>query len=115
VADWIDAATRAIAINPKDHHAHRLRALLHFMSQNAEYGMPELRQAHEMNWNCAVTMAWLGLYKGFHGDPEKGVPLVKTVQEHSPRDPARRSLLAALGFAQFAIHSYEAAVDAGRK
>lgn len=112
LADGVDAATRAIAANPTDHHARRLRALLHFMNQDAEAGLPELRQAHEMNPNCAVTLAWLGLYEGFHGDAEKGVPLAEAALRRSPRDPARGSLLAALGFSYFAVRNYAAAAEA---
>lgn len=112
LAEGIDAATRAIASDPTDHHARRLRALLHFMNQNADAGLPELRQAHEMNPNCAVTLAWLGLYEGFHGDADRGVPLAEAALRRSPRDPARGSLLAALGFAHFAVRNYAAAADA---
>lgn len=112
LVEGLDAATRAIAANPTDHHARRLRALLHFMNQNPEAGLPELRQAHEMNPNCAVTLAWLGLYEGFHGDAEKSVALAEAALRRSPRDPARGSLLAVLGFSYFAVRNYAAAVEA---
>jgi TolB-like protein len=112
LGEGIDAATKAIASDPTDHHARRLRALLHFMNQDARAGLPELRQAHEMNPNCAVTLAWLGLYEGFHGDAERGVPLAEAALRRSPRDPSRGSLLAALGFAQFAVRNYDAATQA---
>jgi len=62
--------------------------------------------------NCAVTLAWLGLYEGFHGDSEKGVPLAEAALRRSPRDPARGSLLAALGFSYFAVRNYAAAAEA---
>ena len=110
LAESIEAATCAIEIDPTDHHARRLRALLSFMNQDAESGMPELRQAHQMNPNCAVTLAWLGLYEGFYGEPSRGVPLVEAALRRSPRDPAKGSLLAALGFAQFTIRDYRSAV-----
>ncbi|MDM7933593.1 winged helix-turn-helix domain-containing protein [Tabrizicola sp.] len=112
LAEGINAATRAIAADPTDHHARRIRALLHFMQQNADAGLPELRQAHEMNPNCAVTLAWLGLYEGFHGDADRGVVLAEAALRRSPRDPARGSLLAALGFAHFAVRNYAAAAEA---
>lgn len=111
LTEGIEAATRAIAADPTDHHARRLRALLHFMNQNAEAGLPELRQAHEMNPNCAVTLAWLGLYEGFHGDAARGVPLAEAALRRSPRDPSRGSLLVVLGFAQFAVRNYAAAAE----
>lgn len=112
LAGGIDAATQAIAADPTDHHARRLRAQLHFMNQNAEAGLPELRQAHEMNPNCAITLAWLGLYEAINGDPAKGVPLAQAALRHSPRDPARGSMLCVLGFAQFAARNYAAAAQA---
>jgi TolB-like protein/tetratricopeptide (TPR) repeat protein len=112
LAEGIEAATRAIAADPTDHHGRRLRALLHFMNQDAQAGLPELRQAHEMNPNCAVTLAWLGLYEGFHGDAARGVPLAEAALRRSPRDPARGSLLVVLGFAQFAMCNYGAAAEA---
>jgi len=112
LAEGIEAATRAIAADPTDHHGRSLRALLHFMNQDAEAGLPELRQAHEMNPNCAVTLAWLGLYEGFHGDAARGVPLAEAALRRSPRDPSRGSLLVVLGFAQFAVRNYAAAAEA---
>ncbi len=112
LAEGIEAATRAIAADPTDHHARRLRAQLHFMNQNVEAGLPELRQAHEMNPNCAVTLAWLGLHEAINGNPAGGVPLAAAALRHSPRDPARGSMLCALGFAQFAGRDYPAAAQA---
>jgi TolB-like protein len=103
------AATQAIGIDPNDHHARRLRAQLHFMDQNAEAGLPELRKAHELNPNCAVTLAWLGLYESINGNPAKGVPLAEAALLRSPLDPALGSMLCALGFAQFAARDYAAA------
>ena len=112
LAEGVDAATRAIAADPTDHHARRIRALLHFMNEDAVSGLPELRQAHEMNPNCAVTLAWLGLYEGFHGDAARGVPLAEAALRRSPRDPARGSLLVVLGFSHFAVRNYDAAAEA---
>jgi tetratricopeptide (TPR) repeat protein len=112
LAEGIEAATCAIAADPTDHHGRRLRALLHFLNQDPETGLPELRQAHEMNPNCAVTLAWLGLYEGFHGEADRGVPLAEAALRRSPRDPSRGSMLVVLGFAQFAVRNYAAAAEA---
>jgi len=110
LAEGIEAATRAIAADPTDHHARRIRALLHLMDRDGDAGLTELRLAHEMNPNCAVTLAWLGLYEAAQGETNRGVPLAEAGLRRSPRDPARGSMLAALGFAQFAARDYEAAM-----
>jgi TolB-like protein len=112
LAEGIDAATRAVEADPTDHHARRLRALLHLMNRDVEAGLPELREAHAMNPNCAVTLAWLGLYESYHGEADRGVPLAEAALRRSPRDPSRGSLLAALGFAEFAMRDYAAAARA---
>ncbi|MEH6755491.1 MAG: winged helix-turn-helix domain-containing protein [Alphaproteobacteria bacterium] len=112
LVEGIDAATRAISIDPTDHHARRLRAQLHFMKNDAPTGLTELRHAHDLNPNCALTLCWLGFYEAVNGDAAKGVPLAEAGLRRSPRDPARGSMLCALGFAQFAAGNYDAAVTA---
>ncbi|MFK7791509.1 MAG: winged helix-turn-helix domain-containing tetratricopeptide repeat protein [Devosiaceae bacterium] len=112
LAEGIDAATRAISIDPMDHHARRLRAQLHFMKEDAQTGLTELRLAHDLNPNCALTLCWLGFYEAVNGDVSRGVPLAEAGLRRSPRDPARGSMLCALGFAQFAAGDYSAAVTA---
>ncbi|WP_424928861.1 winged helix-turn-helix domain-containing tetratricopeptide repeat protein [Amaricoccus tamworthensis] len=108
LAAGIDAATQAITIDKTDYQARRLRAQLHFMKQDVSAGLPELRQAHRMNPNCAVTLCWLGFYEAINGCAEIGVPLAEAGLRRSPRDPARGSMLCALGFAQFAARNYDA-------
>lgn len=112
LAEGIDAATRAIAIDKTDHQARRLRAQLHLMNQDVAAGLPELRLAHEMNPNCAVTLCWLGLYEAINGQVQIGIPLAEAGLRRSPRDPARGSMLCALGFAQFAARDYAATAEA---
>ncbi|ABD56638.1 winged helix-turn-helix domain-containing protein [Jannaschia sp. CCS1] len=112
LAAGIEAATRAIAIDKTDHQARRLRAQLHFMKQDVASALPELRQAHNMNPNCAITLCWLGFYEAVNGRADIGVPLAEAGLRRSPRDPARGSMLSALGFAQFAARNYDATAEA---
>lgn len=112
IAEGIAAATRAISIDPLDHHARRLRAQLHLMAGDARTGLTELREAHDLNPNCALTSSWLGFYEAVNGDVATGVALTEAGLRRSPRDPARGSMLCALGFAQFAAGNYDAAVTA---
>ncbi|MBF9030976.1 hypothetical protein HKCCE3408_11275 [Rhodobacterales bacterium HKCCE3408] len=109
LADGIEAATRAITADPTDHHARRLRGQLQLMTNNVSAGLSELRQAHETNPNCALTLCWLGLYEAINGDPAEGVPLARAGLRRSPRDPMRGSMLCAVGFSEFAARDYRAA------
>lgn len=109
VAAGREAADAAIAIDAQDHHAWRQKGLLAFMAQDQAAGLAALRHAHELNPNCAVTLAWLGLNEALHGEVARGVPLADAALRLSPRDPARGEMLCALGFAQFATRNYAGA------
>lgn len=109
LAAGLAAATRAIALDSGDHHARRWKGLLLVMSQHSQEGLVELRQAHRMNPNCALTLSWLGLYEAMHGDTAQGVPNALEAIRRSPRDPARGAQLMSLAFAQFIVRDYPAA------
>lgn len=109
VAAGREAADAAIAIDAQDHHAWRQKGLLAFMAQDPATGLAALRHAHELNPNCAVTLAWLSLNEVLHGEAARGVPLAEAALRLSPRDPARGEMLCALGFAQFAARDYAGA------
>jgi TolB-like protein len=109
VAAGREAADAAIAVDAQDHHAWRQKGLLAFMAQEQATGLAALRHAHELNPNCAVTLAWLGLNEALHGEVDRGVPLAEAALRLSPRDPARGEMLCALGFAQFAMRDYAGA------
>ena len=51
------SALRAITLAPGDHHARRMNGLLLFMQRTPEAGLAELRRPHEINPNCAITLA----------------------------------------------------------
>jgi len=111
VADGIIAADKAICIDPIDHHARRLKALLLVMCQKPVPALLELRRAREINPNCAITLAWSGLYETMHGDIALGMPFSDAALQHSPLDPSRGSMLVMRGFAQFALRDYDNAVE----
>ena len=114
LAQGLAAATCAVELDHSDHHARRWKGLLLAMARRPDAGLAELREAHEINPNCALTLGWLGLYEATHGDAEKGVPAALKALRLSPRDPARGSLLATLGFACFAVRDYAEASKAAQ-
>ena len=114
IAQGLTAATRAVALDQGDHHARRWRAQLLFMAGQPDDGLAELRQAHQINPNCALTLSWLGCYEATTGDESKGVPYALEALRLSPRDPSRAAFLAVLGFAHFATGDYAAAAAAAQ-
>ena len=114
LAQGLAAASRAIALESGDHHARRWKGLLLVMDRQPEKGMAELRRAHTINPNCALTLSWLGLYEAMHGDAAKGVPYAMEALRLSPLDPSRGTFLVILGFTHFTIGDYAAAADAAQ-
>lgn len=114
LAQGLAAATRAVALEPGDHHARRWKGLLLVMDRHPIEGLAELRQAHAINPNCALTLSWLGLYEAMHGDAAKGVPYALDALRLSPLDPSRGTFLVILGFTHFTIGNYAAAADAAQ-
>lgn len=108
----IAAATRAIVLEPGDHHARRWKGMLMVMAQQTDEGLAELRRAHEINPNCALTLVWLGLFEAMHGDITVSVPYVLEALRLSPLDPAVSIFLIGLGFTQFAVGDYAASIHA---
>ena len=114
LAQGLAAADLAIARDRSDHHARRWKGLLLALDRRPAEGLAELRQAHEINPNCALTLAWLGLYEALNGDVSKGVPNALAALRLSPRDPSRGACLCALGFAHFVTSDYAAAAQAAQ-
>ncbi|MFN0164740.1 MAG: winged helix-turn-helix domain-containing protein [Burkholderiales bacterium] len=106
VAAGVAAVDAALAIDALDHHAWRQKGLLAILAQDVPTGLTALRHAHDLNPNCAVTLAWLGMSEALHGEEGRAVAQLETALRLSPRDPARGEMLTALGFAQFAAHDY---------
>ncbi|MEM9700645.1 MAG: winged helix-turn-helix domain-containing protein [Pseudomonadota bacterium] len=108
----LTAAAEAIASDPLDHHAYRQKGLLHFLSAEPVAGMIDLRRAHTLNPNCALTLSWLGLYEATHGNDLVAVGHAEAALTRSPLDPMRTSLEVALAFTRFITADYPSARDA---
>jgi len=85
------------------------------MAQQPDESLAELRRAHELNPNCALSLAWLGLYEAMHGDVGQGVPLTLEALRLSPRDPSLGSFFVILGFTQFTVGNYASAASAAQE
>ena len=112
LAMGLAAADLAITLDHADHHARRWKGLLLVLDQRSDAGLAELRQAHEINPNCALTLAWLGLYEAMHGEAAQGVSHALEALRLTPRDPSRGTFQVILAFTQFLARDYSAAAMA---
>ncbi len=113
------AARRAIALDGSDHHAYLWKAMLEIFTHQHAAGLADLRRAHELNPNDALTLSLLGQYLAAEaGDAAiaaTGVRHALDALRLSPRDPLRWSFLNSLAWASFAAGDAAGAVDAASR
>jgi adenylate cyclase len=108
IREGIDATRRAIAIDHDDHVALRWKGALLVRSGQHAAGLVDIRRAHELNPNDALTLSIAGPYAS---DPQIGIQYATQALRLSPRDPARFILLNLLGWAHFSGRNYASGVD----
>lgn len=106
LAEGLDAASQAIALDAFDNFAHTLKSLLLFMANRPEAGLVALRLAHDLNPNDAYTLAWLGFFEATVGNAAVAISHGSKAMRLSPRDPMRAAFLMTLSGSHFAIGEY---------
>lgn len=114
VEQGLAAAHGAISIDAADHTAHLWRGMLLYSRRQAA-GLADLRRAHELNPNDALTLSLLGQYEAGAGDAQTGVRHVTGALRLSPRDGLRWSFLNSLAWAQFFAGTYVDAVESATR
>jgi TolB-like protein/Flp pilus assembly protein TadD len=108
------AARRAIAIDSGDHMAHLWRGMLLLYTDRHHAGLADLRRAHELNPNDALTLSLLGQYEAGAGDARLGIRYATDALRLSPRDALRWSFLNSLAWAYFSAGDYANAAEAAQ-
>jgi TolB-like protein len=112
VEEGLAAARRALGIDSGDHLAHLWKGMLLLYSDQYEAGLADLRRAHELNPNDALTLSLLGHFEAGAGNAAIGIQHVTDALRLSPRDTLRWSYLNSLAWAHFAAGDYAQATDA---
>ena len=90
------------------------RGLL-FLSGQQDVGLADMRHAHELNPNDALTLVNLGFYEAMSGEPHKGIEHASHALRLSPRDPLRPVFLNILGWAYFAASDYVKGAESAQR
>lgn len=114
-AQGLAAARAALALDAADHLAHLWKGLLLIFTGQHGAGLADLRRAHELNPNDALTLSVFGQYLAAEEDAATGTRHVGDALRLSPRDPLRWSFLNSLAWARFAGLDYAGAADAARQ
>lgn len=85
-AEALDAAERAVGIDPNDADAHQILGLLYLGYSRYDEALTELQTALDLYPNYAQGYVSLGVCYNYLGEPEKALPLFEQAIAISPRD-----------------------------
>lgn len=116
-ADWqtgMDAANRAIDIDPTDSFGHECKgALLGVAPHDSKLNeaLFSLRHAHKLNPNDPAILSLLGWTEACAGRPEVGVECLQQAIRMNPRDPRRYVMRLNLAMAYLLGEHYHPCID----
>jgi adenylate cyclase len=108
----LEAARRAVALDPSSHYAHHALAYVHFFRHELEAFFAETERALALNPNDAWVMGALAICLHYAGD-ERGIAFVRKAMKLDPFHSTTFNLLVADH--HFDRGEYDAALDAARK
>ncbi len=115
IAKCLDAAKRAVTLDPADSNAHSMLALAHVWPDQHELAISEAERALELNPNDAQAHTVLGTLLDSTGNSEDGIRKIEKGLQLNPQDPGNNVILTLLARAHLNARRYEDAVGSARK
>jgi TolB-like protein/DNA-binding SARP family transcriptional activator len=113
--DLVEAASRAVSLEPQDAYAHYAMSVAHLMDRKADAAVEEALRAVELAPNFALAQNALGWAQTFVGNPADAIAPIDLALRLSPRDPVRYFFQCALALAHFHMGQLETSVQIARQ
>lgn len=113
--DLVEAANRAVSLEPHDAYAHYAMSIAHLMDHRPAAAVEEAMRAVELSPNFALAQNALGWSRIFAGNPYDAIGPVDLALRLSPRDPVRYFFQCASALAHFHMGAHEACVQIARQ
>lgn len=113
--DLVDAAQRAVSLEPHDAYAHYAMSIAHLMDLRPDAAVEEAMRAVELAPNFALAQNALGWSRIFAGNPADAIGPVDLALRLSPRDPVRYFFQCASALAHFHLGARETSVQIARQ
>jgi TolB-like protein len=110
-----EAAERLRALDRNDHRAFGALGWISFIERDIPQADEYLRQAHDLNPNCTMTLTMLGLTATSLGKSSEGYENICQAIRLSPRDLWLGFMVASQGVACFALERFEEGVICARR
>ncbi len=111
VAEGIEAAHKAVALDDRDSDAHVCLGLGYMWSHKHDQAVAELRRALDCNPSNAMASFNLGNVLDVSGRPEEGIPHLEAGLKLNPLEPRMHHAMTWLGGAHLNARRYEEALD----
>jgi TolB-like protein len=105
----LEAARKAVSLDPENAVAHALLGYVLLFHNKVEEGEEQLATALRINPNHADALMFLGEMKAHQGKAFEGIEIMRKAFRANPYPPGRYYWI--LGYAQYAAHQYEDAVQ----
>jgi TolB-like protein/DNA-binding SARP family transcriptional activator len=113
--DLLEAASRAVSLEPHDAYAHYAMSIAHLMDLRPAAAVEEAMRAVELSPNFALAQNALGWSRIFAGNSTDAIGPVDLALRLSPRDPVRYFFQCALALAYFHMGDHATSVQIARQ
>ena len=110
-----EAAEKLRGLDRNDHSAYMSLGWVSYVERDFERAMTNLRQAHELNPNCTMTLMVMGVIATASGQAATGYEQICRAMRLSPRDLWLGFMLAGRGFACYALGRFEEGIECARR
>jgi adenylate cyclase len=106
----LEACTRAMEVDPGDHHAYMLTGMIHGLAPGAtrwQEALEYCRRALHLNPNDSLALHALGWIETISGEAESGIEHLRQVMRNNPRDQWISNVHIVHALASFVVRDYE--------
>jgi TolB-like protein len=115
IARGREAAIQLRVLDRNDHRAYRSLGWINYIERKLLEALVDLRYAHDLNPNCTMTLAFMGVVETTSGVPQDGYDHICRAIRLSPRDPWLAFMIGAQAFACFALGRFEEGAECSRR
>ncbi len=110
-----EAAEKMRTLDRNDHNAYMSLGWINYIERDFAAAVRNLDQAHALNPNCTMTLMMMGVIAIASGEAKNGTRHIRRAMRLSPRDLWLGFMLAAQGFACFALDQFDEGIEFMRR
>jgi adenylate cyclase len=114
LAEFRQAARRAVALDETDSFAHRVIGLFYLWERNFDIAIAHGEKALKLNPSDGISHIQLGIALSYSGNPERGISSIERGLQLNPHDPRQFVYCTYLADACLIANRYDDSIEAAR-